>query len=87
MKYENLIAKHNTITRNTAQLRREEDPENAPKCLIGPSYSLDNCPFICKVLYMKTSIQLRNKRHSFYSRVLQFKNWRLTVLLDYKSNF
>ena len=21
----------------TAQLRREEDPENAPKCLIGPS--------------------------------------------------
>ena len=52
----------------TAQLRREEDPGNARKPLTVPSYNLDNCPFICKVLFMKTSIQLRNKRQSFCKR-------------------
>ena len=31
----------------TAQLRREEQPRNAPKPLTVPSYNLDNCPFIC----------------------------------------
>ena len=60
-KWENSKVEKFSRNQGTAQLRREEDPENAPKCLIGPSYSLDNCPFICKVLYMKTSIQLRNK--------------------------
>ena len=49
----------------TAQLRHEEESENARECLIVPKYSLDNCPFICKVLFMKTSIQLRNKIPSF----------------------
>ena len=39
---------------------------------------------MCKVLFMKTSIQLRNKRQSFYNRSVKFEKALLTVLPDYK---
>ena len=41
-----------TYKSDTAQLRRDEEPGNAPKPLIVPSYNLNKCPFICKELYM-----------------------------------
>ena len=39
--------RHLSVSPDTAQLRRDEEQENAPKHLTVPSYSLDNNPFMC----------------------------------------